>query len=289
MAEQTVFKLSDLLSQWDYAAAELYEARQGNKPAGVSTGLDEVDDLINGRLAPGLHSLQGGPGVGKTAFALQIACDCGYPAVFVTCEMSPLELFRRIVARVTKTFLGRLKTGELTPAAMRSLADRAASRAPDLCIVDATRTIIPAFATSAKDYGIDSIADGVRRESHCLVIVDSLHSWADRGAGESSEYEYLNCAITSLQALASTIAAPVLVIAERNRMSMAKGGLSGGAGTRKIEYSAESVIELDAQCEPNLNGETSVVLRLSKNRNGESNKSIDLSFHGATQTYRSEI
>lgn len=286
---QNIYKLSDLMTLWDDTAAELYDARQGNKPAGVCTGLDGLDDLINGRLAPGLHSLQGGPGIGKTAFALQLACDCGYPAVFVTCEMSPLELFRRVVARTTKTFLGRLKTGELHPAEMSNLAQRAASRAGDLTIIDATREFVPAFATSAKDYGIDSIADGVRRESHCLVIVDSLHSWADRGAGESSEYEYLNCAITSLQALASTIAAPVLVIAERNRMSMAKGGLSGGAGTRKIEYSAESVIELDAQCEPNLNGETSVVLRLSKNRNGESNKSVDLTFHGATQTYRGAI
>lgn len=286
---QNIYKLSDLMTLWDDTAAELYDARQGNKPAGVCTGLDGLDDLINGRLAPGLHSLQGGPGIGKTAFALQLACDCGYPAVFVTCEMSPLELFRRVVARTTKTFLGRLKTGELHPAEMSNLAQRAASRAGDLTIIDATREFVPAFATSSQDYGIDSIANGVRADSHCLVVVDSLHSWADRGAGEANEYEYLNCAISSLQALASTLVAPVLVIAERNRMSMAKGGLSGGAGTRKIEYSAESVIELDAQSDPNLNGETTVTLRLSKNRNGESNKSIELRFHGATQTYRGEI
>jgi hypothetical protein len=68
---------------------------------------------------------------------------------------------------------------------------------------------------------------------------------------------------------------------------MGKGGISGGAGTRKIEYSAESVMELDSTGDgPDANGEVSVSFKMSKNRNGIIGRTIDLKFNGALQRYR---
>src|SRR5215210_4712782 len=60
------------------------------------------------------------------------------PALFVTCEMSPLELLRRITARVTETFLGRLKSGEYEPGRVVRLAQEACQTATDLALMDAT-------------------------------------------------------------------------------------------------------------------------------------------------------
>jgi len=68
--------------------------------------------------------MHGQPGTGKTAFALQVAAQCGFPCLYVTCEMAPLELLRRHTARVTRTYLNRFKSGELSPRESLELARR---------------------------------------------------------------------------------------------------------------------------------------------------------------------
>ena len=62
----------------------------------------------------------------------------------------------------------------------------------------------------------------------------------------------------------------MLGIAERNRASMEKGGQSASAGSRKFEYGGEAVIELDREPDSVRNGagETTITVKLSKNRNG---------------------
>jgi hypothetical protein len=93
--------------------------------------------------------------------------------MFVSCEMGRLELFRRHVARVTNTYLGRLKSGELPPADSVALAQRGAAAAPLLAIADATTA--PALATWLR-----GAAEASRGNSdHLLIVIDSLHSWAD--------------------------------------------------------------------------------------------------------------
>lgn len=287
--EPRVYRLGDLQAELNQSAEELYSAAQGNKPLGVKTGINAVDELIGGILQPGLHAVHGGPGVGKTAFALQVAAECGCPALFVTCEMAPLELMRRITARVTSTFLGKFKTGELTPDEVRARGTKAAEECPDLAILDAARMYVPAFQTSYSSTNLFDLAEILRGDSeHFLIVVDSLHSWAAKALENQTEYEYLNTAIGSLTSLAAALRCPVLAVVERNRSSMREGGLSAGAGTRKIEYSAETVIELDADSESgaDANHEKTVNLKVSKNRNGEIGRTVSLKFNGALQSFR---
>lgn len=285
-----VYRLGDLLEEWDTFAEEAYEARQGNKPLGIKTGLDKVDEEIGGVFQSGLHSIQGGPGVGKTAFALQVACQCGFPAIYVTCEMAPLELLRRIAARVTGTYLGKFKSGELEPDQAKAQVRRAIATCPNLAILDSTRGYVPAFApdSSPNAMNLYDLAETIRGDfPHVLIVIDSLHSWADKALADLKEYEYLNTAIGSLRGLAAALDCPVIAIAERNRQSMERGGLSGGAGTRKIEYSAESVVELDStNGGPDAHGEVAISLKLSKNRNGVIGRPVELRFNGALQRYR---
>ena len=65
----------------------------------VSSGIDGLDELLNGGLPPERNLLViGGPGTGKTTFALQYivrgASDYGEVGLFVTTEQSPYELRR---------------------------------------------------------------------------------------------------------------------------------------------------------------------------------------------------
>jgi replicative DNA helicase len=277
-----LYALSTLLGAWETDATAAHEARVNGTPRGPLTGLPLLDRELNGALSPGLHIVHGQPGAGKTAFALQIAATCGCPALFVTCEMGPLELLRRHTARETKTYLDRLKNGELRPVDSLALARRAIEAAPSLVLVDATQT----YASPLYLRERAQVVQGEAR--HLLIVVDSLHSWAEGTPSVTAEYDVLNTGIAALRGLAHQLACPVLAIAERNRDSMTRGGLSAGAGSRKIEYGAETVIDLQRDPDEREDGagEVKVKAKFAKNRNGAAGKEVKLLFHGALQQFR---
>jgi replicative DNA helicase len=247
-----LMRLSDALAEMRADADAARLARVTGMPRGAISGLSTLDRELAGAFAPGLHFLHGNAGSGKTALALQIAGDCQCPALFVSCEMSPAELLRRHTARKTGTFLERFKSGEMSGADIESLARHAIEAAPDLAFLDVTRASSPpatkgAPALSAPEY-LRQCALIVKGEAqHLLIVIDSLHTWTQTITGETgaSEYEALNISIRTLQILAARLECAILIISERNRASMNGGGLNAGAGTRKIEYQGESVLDLD--------------------------------------------
>ena len=276
-------RFADLLGAWDADARAAHESRVNGTPRGPITGLPALDRELGGCFSPGVHVIHGQPGAGKSAFALQVAAKCACPCLYLTCEMAPLELLRRLTARATGTFLGRLKSGELKPADSLDLARHGAASAPDLALIDGTR------AYAAPTY-LRECAHIVRGEhKHLMIIVDSLHSWAESApATGATEYDTLNIALLSLKRLASELNCPILAIAERNRGSMQGGGLSAGAGSRKIEYGAETVLDLERGegAREDMAGEVEIKAKLCKNRHGAAGKSVALKFHGALQRFQ---
>jgi len=279
-----LMKLGQLLGEWEADAQAAHDARVSGTLRGPVTGLAGLDRVLGGVLQSGLHIVHGGPGVGKTAFGLQVAATCGFPALYVSCEMRPLELLRRVTARTTGTYLGRLKSGELAPADSLRLAQQACAAAPELMLADATQ----AFADFGWLQTAAALAQGQAR--HLLIVVDSLHSWAEAAPGGLTEYDALGDGIADLRALASILDCPILAIAERNRMSMKAGGLNASAGSRKFEYGSETLLGLTedtSQGRPIAPpGETSVALKVEKNRNGAAGAEVDLFFSGALQRFR---
>lgn len=281
--EPRLLSLGDLLDEWQDDAQAAHGARVNGTARGPVTGLRSLDAALGGVLAPGVHILHAEPGIGKTALALQIAATCGVPALYLTAEMHCLELFKRITARETGTYLGRLKSGELTPEDSLDKARQAAAAVPHLTLADATA----AFATLDWLTGAARVARGAA--PHVLVIVDSVHSWAAGSPAALDEYVALNAALDTLRQLAGRLNAPCLGIAERNRASMREGGLSASAGSRRFEYGSESVLELAKEdpdkAGPLAAGETPVSLRLAKNRHGSAGTKLRLTFNGALQMF----
>ena len=271
----------DLLREFGDDAQAANEARISGKARGPVSGLVSLDRELSGAWLPGLHWIHGNAGAGKTAFALQVAATCGAPALFVSCEMAPVELLRRHTARATGTYLGRLKSGELTRQNAENLAREAIAKSPRLCLADATRAGAPLQFL----YDAAQIARG--DDQQVLIVVDSLHSWALRLASGLPEYEALNIAISNLQTLSHALKCPVLVVCERNRDSMKSGGLNAGAGTRKIEYSGETVIDLNRPegAKDDGAGEVTIKLTLSKNRHGAAGRPLEMRFNGALQRF----
>lgn len=277
----TCVKLGDLAADLQAYATANYEARKSGIPLGPTTGLPKLDKELGGYLVPGLHILHGNTATGKTALALQIAASCGTPCLFVSCEMSARELVLRTIARTTKTYLGRLKSGDLPPEQLIPLFDRACQAAPMLTIADACTT----FAST--DW-IEPTARACKAEgNHLLIVLDSLHAWTDAGNNSNaSYYDAINTAIAKLHALAARLEAPILVLCERNRGSQDRGGVNAAANSGRIEYRSETVWGLDrpAGSAPNAYKNYSITLSLDKNRHG-SHGQIELQFNGALQQF----
>jgi replicative DNA helicase len=281
-------------------ADKIEHAKLTGQLIGPITGFPDIDDELCGALYPGLHVISGNTGTGKTAFCLQVACQCGFPALYVTCEMSSLELLRRIAARVTATPLHRFKHPKysLPSAVMKSHIRTAVESAPNLVIADSTLTFWDESSIREHAKQMKEISD----TEHILIVIDSLHSWASWL--NCQEYDRLNLALRSLRGIASELQCPVLYISEQsktaNRENATGGdlGSSSPAGFRGIEYGAESVIGLRAEVEdyqengkkrfrPKVDafGRTPLTLTFHKNRNGAPHKPLDLLFDGALQKF----
>src|SRR5215213_9044328 len=102
-------RFGDVLGAFRADAEAAFDARTKGVSRGPTTGIKSLDDVLGGVRQPGVHILGGPSGTGKTAWALQEAAECGYPALFVSCEMHLVELLRRHTARATRTYLGKLK------------------------------------------------------------------------------------------------------------------------------------------------------------------------------------
>jgi len=275
-----VFGLADLLDQLRADAEARYDAKKAGRVRGPITDLPSLDLIIGGAFEPGVCILHGQPGTGKTALALQIATKCRCPALFVSVEVSPLELLRRLTAAVSQENLGRILSGSLSPEQVLKLAEQAVRAAPRLAIMDATTVL--ADPSWIRDVALEIRGDA----AHVLIVVDSVHAWADTW-GDGTEYETLNAALAALRQIAADLACPILGIAERNRASMDKGGLAAGAGTRKIEYGATLVLDLGPDNENQGGaGEVGVTLTVAKNRNGMAGRTVKLRFDGAHQRFQ---
>jgi replicative DNA helicase len=243
---------------------------------------------LGGWFQPGLHFLLGAPGAGKSAFALQAAADCRAPSLYVTAEMAPVELLRRLIARQTQTFLGRLKSGELAPAEVERLAVRTCERIECLYLADGTSKPVAPDETCAAIEAIKK-AHGATP----LVIIDSLQPWARSNAAGLGvgEYEALEAALGALAAVASSCRAAVLVVTHRNRVGNRAadgGGLFAAKGSGSVEYLAETVLGLERSddAQPDAAGEVGIELRTLKNRHGHAGGSVELRFCGRLQSFR---
>jgi replicative DNA helicase len=285
--------LSDLVAEFVADTEAALKALESGRPRGPITGLIGVDTLLGNYLSPGLHVLQGAPGCGKTAFALQAASDCTYPCLYVSAEMPLLELFRRLIARQTKTFLGKLKTGELGGREAQRLALRTIESLPHLALMDCTRGYADVETICRAAEGLAE----ARQASQVLVVIDSLTVWA-RAAVKSSidligigEYEIINQGVLGCTNIAGFLKSPVIALSHRNRQgNKSEGGLHAAKGSGSIEYEAESVLDLEhfdrAERTPDLNGDVKIKITAFKNRNGIPNISVPLLFNGRTQSFR---
>ncbi len=284
--------LSELKAQYLAAEAQSRTLMVSGKAAGPKTGFTRLDNELNGFLAVGFHSLLAAPGCGKTAFTLQIATQCGCPCLYVTAEMEPLDLMRRVIAQTSSTFVSKLSGGTLSEAELCERLERMEAAAPMVSILDSTSAPVGA-------YEIIEAAEALKvrfNSEHVLVIVDSVTDWgnavASIGGNQSTEYQITESALTALKAVAAHLKCPVIGIGHKNRSSKDRGGEEGlfaAKGSGRWEYISHTLWSLDEPTDTKTNPDAvlkPLVLTLAKNRQGTKGAKINFQFEGRLMQFR---
>lgn len=184
-------------------------ARSKGELSPVSTGIPAMDEITGG-LYPGEMTVIGArPGTGKTALSLQIAehaASQGHRAVFVSREMSDVQIGERILARHGIN-MGRSRTGNLRAddwgKAEKVLADSAYSN----ILIDNRSTTVAKIRTSCRRWAAKGGLDLV-----CIDYLQLIHS--DNNGTRNDQVAAISWACKEL---AVELNVPVLLLSQLNR------------------------------------------------------------------------
>ena len=191
------------------------EERQGNKAlvTGVATGYTKLDELTAGLQKSDLIILAGRPGMGKTAFALNIAknsaVDTNVPVAIFSLEMSKEQLSFRMLSSEARVDSSRLRRGFITQDDWIKITDAAGFLSQ-----------APIFIDDSPNIGVLEIRAKSRRlkmeNDIGLIVIDYLQLMKGRISAERRDLEISEIS-RSLKALAKELDIPVLALSQLNR------------------------------------------------------------------------
>lgn len=192
---------------------------RGEKKAGRSTGLADLDRKMGG-LHPGdLIIIAGRPGMGKTALGLQIAYNVarrmaehdGSPALYQSSEMPAKQLAGRLLAQAAEIPIERIRSGPFDAEEMRRvLAAERELRGLPLIIDAAPGMPVEAIRRRALRWK--------RRKGIGLLVVDYLQLIGQRrGARYENRTQELSEITRALKQLALELSIPVIALSQLSR------------------------------------------------------------------------
>jgi len=238
--------------------------KQGDGLRGVPTGFNDLDNLLAGLQRGNLVILAARPGVGKSAFALNMArhnsVDKKTPVCFFSLEMSKEELVDRLLVRQADIDSWRMKTGKLNDTDFSKLSDAMGILAEAPLYLDDTPALtILEIRAKARRLQVDADLK--------LIIVDYLQLVQGRHL-ENRVQEVAEIS-QGLKSLAKELGVPVLALSQLSRAVEVRGGarprLADLRESGSIEQDADVVIFLYREDEEN---PETITCEVAKHRNG---------------------
>ncbi len=197
-------------------AQENLEAMAKNKSAitGLETGFYELDKATSGLHEGELIILAARPGMGKTAFALNIATNAAFTtdkavAIF-NLEMSAEQLVNRMISSVGSIEGEKLKTGMMSHTDWKKY-NEAMSELADTNIYIEDNASITAAEIKAKCRRLASSEKGL-----ALVVIDYLQLVTTGGRTESRQVEVADIS-RAFKTMAMELKVPVIALAQLSR------------------------------------------------------------------------
>lgn len=215
--ERNFVSMKDVLAQSFDRLDEI--AKRGSGLRGVPTGWRDLDDVLAGLQESNLVILAARPGIGKTAFLLNIAQNVAVkeklPVGIFSLEMSQEELGDRLLVMQAGIDSWRLKTGKLEDADLDKLQDAMGVLAEAPIWIDDTPGIsIMEMRTKARRLQLEK---GLK-----LLLVDYLQLM-DSGRHFDNRVQEVSIISQALKNLARELKIPVVAASQLNRAVEARG------------------------------------------------------------------
>lgn len=249
---------------------DLIEARERGINLGMSTGLQDFDELLDGGLQRGnLVVIGSRPSVGKSALALTIGLSMAqdYHVGFVSMEMSRADVADRQIAILGSIPISHIKRPSKGLQYDRVVEAVEKSRARKFWIVEQGGLNIFQVRSKAKALK--------RRQGLDVLIIDyiGLMSGTDTKVSRAYQIEEIS---RSLKTLAKELDIVIICLAQVNRGAADKGNIPPSLhelrDSGSIEQDADVVgfIHRPIVSDPTLEGDWQnyAVLRIAKNRQG---------------------
>jgi replicative DNA helicase len=266
-------------------------AKNKGKVTGLTTGLIDLDNLTNGFSPTQLIIVAARPAVGKTAFALNIACAADKStkkniAIF-SLEMPSEQLIMRMISSLGQIDNKKLQTGRMENEDWRRV-NEAISQLADTNIYFHDAGGITASEIKAKCRRLSTIGEGLG-----LVIIDYLQLIDSSSKYSGSRQQEVSEISRNLKTMALELEVPVIALSQLSRnvekREDKKPVLSDLRESGSIEQDADIVAALhapDVEAPADDNLPVPIQLIILKHRNGPI-ATIDMLFKKKTSTFLS--
>jgi replicative DNA helicase len=261
-------KVGDMMKDSIKMVEKLFERK--TMITGVPTGFKDFDAKTAGLQPADLIIIAARPGMGKTAFSLNIASHAafsGYGVAVFSLEMAKEQLALRLLCSEARVDNSRVRTGYLSDRDFPKLATAAGKLHDALIYIDDTPAIsVLELRAKARRLARD------RDKKLGLIIVDYLQLMRGTGAAQNREQEISEIS-RSLKALAKELNVPVMAISQLNRRVEDRNDktpqLSDLRESGAIEQDADVIafIYREAAYNPKSDDNTATIT-IAKQRNG---------------------
>ena len=265
-----------------------YLGRRGGA-AVMSTGISGLDKALDGGLHAGLTVLGAVSSMGKTSLMLQMAdtlAAAGRNVLFITIEMSRMELIAKSAVRGTKERARPLLDGKLPEEKVRGLISAYRQKTGgrvELWEPDAPLT--PAFLD-------EKVSAFCEQHESPVLFLDYLQLVAPARAG-MTEKQTADAAVAMLKQLARRYDMPVIAASSLNREAYRPGsaepGMSAFKESGSVEYSADLLLVLKYRTDADRENKTAprhLALTILKNRFGATGESVPLDYEPEKELFR---
>ncbi len=261
---------------------------------GLDTGYDKLNDYTLGFQGGELIILAARPGVGKSAFALNVARKMsertGAYVAFFSLEMSTEQLIMRLLSTASNVPLSAIRKGELSEDdATKLFGGRVALDNLNIYLDVTASTNVDDLKVQCRKLHREGKLDFIVIDYLQLLSVHKVVKENGRDKSQAvnmSEYDKVTYITRNLKLLALELNIPILALSQLSR-NPEKGNIKGKKepqlsdlrGSGSIEQDADIVLFLYAD-NPADRGDRVVTLDVAKNRQGETGK-IPLFFRAA--------
>ncbi|MBE6969210.1 MAG: hypothetical protein E7442_03680 [Ruminococcaceae bacterium] len=253
---------------------DMYSDQSKKDERRVDTGFPRLDGILQGMTAGNLVLIAARPGVGKSAFATDLATTVarsGRSVLFCSMEMDGIEIAQRIAAREAAEPLSALIDRSLDKSQWKRLSAACSRVSPwPLHVCDSPNV------TTAK---IRSLARSIPDLS--LIVVDYIGLMQPTHRNDSRNLE-LGAISRELKNLAAELRIPIVALCQLNRMTTdtERPMLANIRDSGELEQNATKVLFLWNEDK----AEQTVGVSVAKNRNGKTGE-VYMRFDGEHMKY----